>query len=93
MAAALRISGVRPAPGAVAFADTRLEWRRLLVETGGTFFLVLVAAGAGRDRRPAARPVRHGRGLAWALRGPPSSAADLAAQGAVIYPGEGHDRF
>lgn len=57
MAAALRIPGVRPAPGAVAFADTRLEWRRLLVETGGTFFLV------------------------------------LAAQGAVIYPGEGHDRF
>ena len=31
--------------------------------------------------------------LAWALRGPPSPAADLVAQGAVIYPGEGHDRF
>jgi hypothetical protein len=47
------MSGVRPAPGAAAFANTRLEWRRLLAETG----------------------------------------ADLAAQGAVIYPGEGHDRF
>jgi aquaporin Z len=33
--------------GAAAFADSRLEWRRLLAETGGTFFLVLVAAGAG----------------------------------------------
>jgi hypothetical protein len=31
--------------------------------------------------------------LAWALRGPPSPAADLAAQGTVIYPGEGHDKF
>ena len=26
---------------------SRLEWRRLLAELGGTFFLVLVAAGAG----------------------------------------------
>jgi hypothetical protein len=53
VATALRMSGVRPAPGAAAFANTRLEWRRLLAEAGGTFFLVL----------------------------------------AVIYPGEGHDRF
>lgn len=30
-----------------AFGDSRLEWRRLLAELGGTFFLVLVAAGAG----------------------------------------------
>lgn len=57
MATASRMSGVRPAPGAAPFADTRPEGRRLLAETGGTFFLVLVA------------------------------------QGAVIYPGEGHDRF
>jgi len=35
------------AAGGAAFADGRLEWRRLLAETGGTFFLVLVAAGAG----------------------------------------------
>ena len=35
------------AVGAAAFADSRLEWRRLLAETGGTFFLVLAAAGAG----------------------------------------------
>jgi aquaporin Z len=35
------------AAGAAAFADNRLEWRRLLAETGGTFFLVLTAAGAG----------------------------------------------
>jgi aquaporin Z len=33
--------------GMAAFEDGRLEWRRLLAETGGTFFLVLVAAGAG----------------------------------------------
>jgi aquaporin Z len=32
---------------AVAFADSRLEWRRLLAEIAGTFFLVLAAAGAG----------------------------------------------
>jgi hypothetical protein len=30
---------------------------------------------------------------AWALRGPPSPAAGLAAQGTVIHPGERHDRF
>jgi len=35
------------AAGAAAFADSRLEWRRLLAETGGTFLLVLVAAGGG----------------------------------------------
>jgi hypothetical protein len=32
------MSGVRPTPGAAAFANTRLEWR-LLSETGGTFSL------------------------------------------------------
>lgn len=32
--------------GAVAFADSRMEWRRLLAEFIGTFFLVLTAAGA-----------------------------------------------
>jgi aquaporin Z len=31
--------------GAGAFADARLEWRRLVAEVIGTFFLVLVAAG------------------------------------------------
>jgi aquaporin Z len=41
------MSGARPASGAAAFANARLEWRRLLAESGGTFFLVLVAAGAG----------------------------------------------
>jgi aquaporin Z len=35
------------AAGSAAFADSRLEWRRLLAELGGTFFLVLVAAGGG----------------------------------------------
>ncbi len=40
--------GVVPrTPGAAAFADGRLEWRRLLAEACGTFFLVLVAAGGG----------------------------------------------
>ena len=32
--------------GTADFANSRLEWRRLLAEAGGTFFLVLVAAGA-----------------------------------------------
>ncbi len=32
-------------------------------------------------------------GVRPARRGPPSPAADLAAQGTVIYPGEGHDKF
>jgi len=36
----------RVAAGAWAFAEPRFEWRRLLAELGGTFFLVLVAAGA-----------------------------------------------
>ena len=39
-------SGTRVAAGAWAFAEPRFEWRRLLAELGGTFFLVLVAAGA-----------------------------------------------
>ena len=43
---------IRPAAltrgaGSAAFADSRLEWRRLLAELGGTFFLVLTAAGGG----------------------------------------------
>jgi aquaporin Z len=33
--------------GAADFANNRLEWRRLIGEAGGTFLLVLVAAGAG----------------------------------------------
>lgn len=37
----------RRAASAVAFADSSLEWRRLVAETGGTFLLVLAAAGAG----------------------------------------------
>ncbi len=42
--------------GSAAFADGRLEWRRLLAELGGTFFLVLVAAGGG-----AVNAVSHGQ--------------------------------
>jgi Phosphoglycerate kinase len=33
--------------GSAAFADSHLEWRRLLAELGGTFFLVLASAGGG----------------------------------------------
>ena len=43
----IRLPGRTQVAGAAAFADSRLEWRRLLAETGGTFFLVLTAAGAG----------------------------------------------
>ena len=57
MATALRMSGVRPTPGAAAFANTRLEWRRLLAETGGTFFLVLVVAPGGVVGQPGQRRV------------------------------------
>jgi hypothetical protein len=32
--------------GTADFANSRLEWRRLLAEAGGAFLLVLVAAGA-----------------------------------------------
>ncbi len=39
-------SRARFAASARAFAEPRFEWRRLLAEMGGTFFLVLVAAGA-----------------------------------------------
>ena len=44
MTTATPVQGPR---GAAAFADARLEWRRLVAECGGTFFLVLVAAGGG----------------------------------------------
>jgi aquaporin Z len=47
MDSVIRSPGRTQAAGAAAFADSRLEWRRLLAETGGTFFLVLAAAGAG----------------------------------------------
>jgi aquaporin Z len=63
--------GIRPAGparvgGAAAFADNRLEWRRLLAETGGTFFLVLVAAGGG-----VVNAVSHGQvGRAAAVTAP-----------------------
>ncbi len=54
------------AAGAAAFADARLEWRRLLAETGGTFFLVLTAAGAG-----VVNAVSHGQvGRAAAVTAP-----------------------
>jgi len=52
--------------GAAAFADSRLEWRRLLAELGGTFFLVLVAAGGGT-----VNAVSHGQvGRAAAVTAP-----------------------
>jgi aquaporin Z len=47
MRAEMPLTGPGAAPGARAFANANLEWRRLLAEFGGTFFLVLVAAGAG----------------------------------------------
>jgi aquaporin Z len=52
--------------GSAAFADSRLEWRRLLAELGGTFFLVLVAAGSGT-----VNAVSHGQvGRAAAVTAP-----------------------
>jgi aquaporin Z len=58
----LRTRGV----GSAAFADSRLEWRRLLAELGGTFFLVLVAAGGG-----VVNAVSHGQvGRAAAVTAP-----------------------
>jgi aquaporin Z len=66
MAADIRAPAARPAPGAAAFADARLEWRRLLAEFGGTFFLTLVAAGGG-----AVNTVSHGQvGRAAAVAAP-----------------------
>lgn len=56
----------RAPPVAAAFADNRLEWRWLLAEGGGTFFLVLVAAGAG-----VVNEVSHGQvGRAAAVTAP-----------------------
>jgi phosphoglycerate kinase len=53
-------------PGQTAFADSRLEWRRLLAEAGGTFFLVLAAAGGG-----VVNAVSHGQvGRAAAVTAP-----------------------
>jgi aquaporin Z len=43
---AVSAAGPTRDPKAAAFADSRLEGRRLLAEAVGTFFLVLVAAGA-----------------------------------------------
>jgi aquaporin Z len=55
-----------PGAGSAAFADSRLEWRRLLAEFGGTFFLVLVAAGGG-----VVNAVSHGQvGRAAAVTAP-----------------------
>ncbi len=66
MNGAIRPAGPPRAPGAAAFADSRLEWRRLLAEGGGTFFLVLVAAGAG-----VVNAVSHGQvGRAAAVTAP-----------------------
>jgi aquaporin Z len=64
MNGAIRAAGPPRAPA--AFADSRLEWRRLLAEAGGTFFLVLVAAGAG-----VVNSVSHGQvGRAAAVTAP-----------------------
>jgi aquaporin Z len=52
----LGMPGTRRVPGALAFADSRLEWRRLLAELVGTFLLVLVAAGG-----PTVNAVSHGQ--------------------------------
>lgn len=66
MTTVLRMPGTRPVPGAAAFANNRLEWRRLLAEAGGTFFLVLVAAGGG-----VVNAVSHGQvGRAAAVTAP-----------------------
>jgi aquaporin Z len=60
------IQHVLPDHGSVAFADNRLEWRRLLAELVGTFFLVLVAAGGG-----VVNAVSHGQvGRAAAVTAP-----------------------
>ena len=66
MATEMRMAGPRPVPGAAAFASTRLEWRRLLAEITGTFFLVLVAAGGA-----VVNAVSHGQvGRAAAVAAP-----------------------
>ena len=66
MATVVRLASARPAPGAAAFADARLEWRRLLAEYGGTFFLTLIAAGGG-----VVNAVSHGQvGRAAAVTAP-----------------------
>jgi aquaporin Z len=66
MSSWMPLGGPGPAAGAAAFANSRLEWRRLLAEFGGTFFLVLVAAGAG-----VVNAVSHGQvGRAAAVTAP-----------------------
>jgi aquaporin Z len=66
MNGAIRPAGPPRGLGAAAFADNRLEWRRLAAEAGGTFFLVLVAAGAG-----VVNAVSHGQvGRAAAVTAP-----------------------
>jgi aquaporin Z len=63
---AVSAAGPTRDPKAAAFADSRLEGRRLLAEAVGTFFLVLVAAGAG-----VVNVVSHGQvGRAGAEAGP-----------------------
>ena len=44
--AAIPVTGRPRDTGMAEFANNRLEWRRLVAEAGGTFLLVLVAAGA-----------------------------------------------
>ena len=44
--AAIPLNGRSRDRATADFADSRLEWRRLLAEAGGTFLLVLAAAGA-----------------------------------------------
>ena len=44
--ATIPLGGHRRDSGAADFANNRLEWRRLIGEAGGTFLLVLAAAGA-----------------------------------------------
>jgi aquaporin Z len=66
MSSGMPLGNAGSAPGAAAFANSRLEWRRRLAEFGGTFFLVLVAAGAG-----VVNAVSHGQvGRAAAVTAP-----------------------
>lgn len=82
MTTVLRMPGTRPVPGAAAFANNRLEERRL--NPARSLGPALVSGDLGRAWIYVAGPLAGALlavALAWALRGPPSPAADMAAQG------------